>query len=140
MSCEYFESKVEHFAQLKDFFYSQHNWKPQGSKILKPETVNWRVEVLTGCLRAGLPIKKLDDLIPLFERNNFSICDSSLMADCINIQEISMVKEELRGKYFGVVFDGTCRFAEIYIFIVRYLGYQANIQQRIGGVRLPANL
>ena len=68
----------------------------------------WRIEVLHAFLTAGIPLRKIDDLRHLFERNNHRLTEHSNLLKPIPVilqEELRLIKTELKqpgteeGKY-----------------------------------------
>ena len=90
----------------------------------------YRVKVLTCFLRAGVPLRKL------LEENAMRLTDRRHMSDLKEKQQ--RIKREISSEFVSVIFDGTSRLGEALAVVVRFVGVDWTIQQRLVRVQLLA--
>ena len=96
-----------------------------------------RLEVVEGFLFRGVPLKKIDHLRHLLERNNFRLTSSSHLTQLVPLllkQEIDQVKEDLKrsgGRDVSVIFDGTTRQGEAIAILVLYVDTEWQLRQKL---------
>ena len=98
----------------------------------------YRVKVVKTFLQAGVPLSKLNIFRDLLEENGYRLSDRRFMFDLIPfiLKEEEKLKEELKGKHLGVVFDGTTRLGEALAIIVRFVSESWTIEQRLIRIQL----
>ncbi len=105
---------------------------PCGEKL--PEEVRvYRVKVVKVFLRAGVPMSKLEFFRDLLEENGKRLTEPSYMLDLVPFilsEERQKIKQEIKGKFLSIVFDGTSRLGEVLGVVVRYV-HQWEIRQRL---------
>ncbi len=103
------------------------------------------MEVVERFLSAGIPLRKIDELRNLLERNNYRLTHSSHLSDQITPileNEISRLKEELRdhastspqqykSREVSLIFDGSTRLGEAVAILVRFVSDTWEIKQRL---------
>jgi len=75
-------------------------------------------------LSAGVPLNKLPRFSGLLEENGYRLTDRRRMSDTVTLilqQEKHKIKKEISGKYFSIIFDGTSRFGELFVTIIRFV-------------------
>ena len=89
-------------------------------------------------LKAGIPIRKMDKLRTLLERQGYQLSHSSNMIDYVTIiykQEIERIKAEIRQgvstRDVSVIYDGSTRQGEVIVILVRFVDNDWNIVQRL---------
>ena len=92
-------------------------------------------------LKAGIPIRKIDRLRPLLEKNGYRLTSSANLGQYIALifkQEVAKIKKELSVPGEGemtrdvsVIFDGSTRQGEAIAVIVRFIDDAWNITQRL---------
>ena len=105
---------------------------PSGEKL--PEEVRvYRVKVVKTFLRAGVPMSKLEFFRDLLEENGKRLTEPSHMLELVPFilsEEKEKIKQEIKGKFLSIVFDGTSRLGEVLAVVVRYV-HQWEIRQRL---------
>ena len=94
----------------------------------------YRVKVVTALLRAGIPLLKLDSFRDILEENAYRLTDRRHMFDLVPFilkEEETRIKNEVTGKHLSVIFDGTSRLGEALAVIVRFVGEQWTLEQRL---------
>ena len=51
-------------------------------------------------------------------------------------EEEAAIKEEISGKDLGVIFDGTTRFSEAIVIVLRYVSNSWTLEQRLVSIQL----
>ena len=113
---------------------------PVGQSLPQDQRI-FRVKVVTAFLRAGVPLNKLDCFRELLEEHAHRLTDRRHMSDLIPViasQEQSLIKEELKGKFISIIFDGTTRLGEAMAILVRYVDSEWRIQQHLVRLQLIA--
>lgn len=85
---------------------------------------SFRAEVVQAFLHEGIPLAKIQGLRQLLEKNNFSLCSTSHMAEYIPMilaEEKSRIKKLIRGVPLSIIFDGTTRLGEAIAIVVRVI-------------------
>ena len=76
-----------------------------------PESTRvYRVKVVTTLLQAGVPLSKADVFRVLLQQNAFNLSDSSNLRKLIPFilqDEISKIKQDIKGRPVAIMFDGT---------------------------------
>ena len=108
---------------------------------LRLEERAYRIEVISELLKAGIPIRKIDMLRPLLEKNGYRFTGSTNQGQYISIvlkQEIEQIKEALGlpgqvglTRDLSINFDGSARQGEAIAIIVRFLDNNWLITQRL---------
>lgn len=98
----------------------------------------YRLQVVEEFLKAGIPIRKMDKLRTLLERQGYRLSHSSNMMDYVTIiykQEIERIKAEIRQgvstRDVSVIYDGSTRQGEAIVILVRFVDDDWNIVQRL---------
>lgn len=101
----------------------------------------YRIEVVGEFLKAGIPIRKIDALRPLLEKNGYRLTGSTHQGQYISSvlkHEIEQIKEELAmpgqiglTRDLSIIFDGSTRQGEAIAIIVRFLDNNWMITQRL---------
>ena len=102
------------------------------SAVSDDETVH-RVEAVTACLQAGIPLAKLNIIRPLLERNNHRLTEATHLAQYVPFvlkTEKERIREEVsEAEFVSVLFDGSTRQGEALAVIVRFVDKEFEIQQ-----------
>ena len=75
-------------------------------------------------LQAGVPLGKLDVFRELLEENSYQLCHRRHLFDLIPFilnEEITQIKNEIKDKFLGVVFDGTTHTCEALAIVIRFV-------------------
>ena len=86
----------------------------------------YHVKVVTALLRAGLPLSKLDSFRDILQENAYRLTDRRHMFDLVPFILKEEEANEVAGKHFSVIFDGTSRLGEV---IVRFVGEEWTLEQ-----------
>ena len=120
---------------LQKYETSSH---PKGETLLDATKV-FRVKVVSTLLRAGISLNKIDDLRELLEEGSYSLSSSSNMRQLVPFilsEEIEKVKQEISGKSVSIIFDGTTHVTEAFVLILRFIGDNWELKQRVVSFRL----
>ena len=102
----------------------------------------FRVKVLKAFLRAGIPLNKIGPLRELLEESGgYRLCDKRFLYDLIPFvvkQEEAQVKEEIKNKHVGIIFDGTTHTCEVLAVVLRFISDSFTIEQRLVKIELLA--
>ena len=85
-------------------------------------------------LRAGIPLSKLDSFRDILEENAYRLTDRRHMFDLVPFilkEEEARIKNDIAGKHLSVIFDGTSRLGEALAVIVRFVGEDWTLEQRL---------
>lgn len=94
----------------------------------------YHVKVVTALLRAGIPLSKLDSFRDILEENAYRLTDRRHMFDLVPFilkEEEARIKNDIAGKHLSVIFDGTSRLGEALAVIVRFVGEDWTLEQRL---------
>ena len=112
--------------------------KHNKDSTLPVEERAYRLQVVEEFLKAGIPIRKMDKLRTLLERQGYRLSHSSNMMDYVTIiykQEIERIKAEIRQgvstRDVSVTYDGSTRQGEAIVILVRFVDDDWNIVQRL---------
>ena len=111
---------------------------PKG-ETLPDATKVFRVKVVSTLLRAGISLNKIDDLRELLEERGYRLSSSSNMRQLVPFilsEEINKVKQEISGRSVSIIFDGTTHVAEAFVLILRFIGDNWELKQRVVSFRL----
>ena len=111
---------------------------PRGETLPESQQV-YRVKVVRTFLQAGVPLSKLSDFRDLLEENGYRLSDRRFMFDLVPFilkEEETCLKQELRGKQVGVIFDGTTRLGEALAIILRFVSESWTLEQRLVRIQL----
>jgi len=101
----------------------------------------YRVKVLKAFLRAGIPLNKITPLRELLEESGYRLCDRRFMYDLIPFvvkEEEMQIKDEIRNKHVGVIFDGTTHTCEALAIVLRFMSDSYTVEQRLVRIKLLA--
>ncbi len=92
----------------------------------------YRIKVLMSFMRAGVPFSKLKYFRDILEENSMRLTDPSHMLQLVPfvLEQEKSLKEEIKGKYLSIIFDGTSRLGEVLAIVIRYVD-QWNVHQRL---------
>ena len=99
------------------------------------------VKVLNAFLQAGIPLNKIGPLRELLEESGYYLCDRRFMYDLIPFvvkEEELQIKDEIRNKHIGVIFDGTTHTCEALAIVLRFMSDSFTIEQRLVRIQLLA--
>ena len=112
-----------------------------GTGLTEPEAVSsaesqQRIQIVRSMLQAGIPLAKVDYLLPLLESDrNERLTDSShlsLYMPFLLEEEVKQLKEELtEARFSSVVFDGSTHLGEALVIVIRYVDSSWSFQQRL---------
>ena len=112
--------------------------KHNKDSTLPVEERAYRLQVVEEFLKAGIPIRKMDKLRTLLERQGYRLSHSSNMMDYVTIiykQEIERIKAEIRQgvstRDVSVIYDGSTRQGEAIVILVRFVDDDWNIVQQL---------
>lgn len=112
--------------------------KHNKDSTLPVEERAYHLQVVEEFLKAGIPIRKMDKLRTLLERQGYRLSHSSNMMDYVTIiykQEIERIKAEIRQgvstRDVSVIYDGSTRQGEAIVILVRFVDDDWNIVQRL---------
>lgn len=97
------------------------------------------MKVVTSFLKAGVPLSKLHHFREVLEQHAYRLADERGMFDLIPFvlsEEQKRLKAELKGKIVSLIFDGTSRLGEALAIIVRFVGDEWKIEQRLVRLQL----
>lgn len=99
------------------------------------EVQEFRFSVVETLLGLGIPLNRLDKgLNALLARTGMRVTHSAGMRQYIPKvleKELSLLKEELEGETFCLIFDGTTRVGEALAVVVRYCTADFHVRQRL---------
>jgi hypothetical protein len=99
----------------------------------------YRVKVVTCFLKAAVPLHKLDCFRELLEEHAYRLSDRRHLSDLIPFirsEEESKIRQEIRGKPVSVIFDGTTRLGEALAIVLRFVGDEWSLEQRLVRLQL----
>ena len=120
---------------LRKYENSNH---PKG-ETLPDATKVFRVKVVSTLLRAGIALNKVDDLRELLEEGGYCLSNSTNMRQLVPFilsEEVKKVKQEISGRSVSFIFDGTTHVAEAFVLILRFIGDNWELKQRVVSFRL----
>ena len=97
----------------------------------------YRVKVVTCFLRAGVPLRKYDHFRELLEENALRLTDQRHMSDLIPFI-LKEEQQEISSKYVSVIFDSTSRLGEALAVVLRFIGDNWTIEERLNRLQLLA--
>lgn len=87
------------------------------------------------CLKAGIPIAKIDCMRPFLEKYGHCLTSSGHLSETIPLvleREKEILKTDISiANEFSVVFDGSSRLGEVLAIVLCYIDTQWKIQQRL---------
>ena len=101
----------------------------------------FRVKVLKSFLQAGIPLNKIGPLGDLLEEGGYRLCDRRFLYDLIPFvvkEEEMQIKDEIKNKHVGVIFDGTTHTCEALAIILRFISDSFTIEQKLVRIQLLA--
>ena len=101
----------------------------------------FRVKVLKAFLQAGIPLNKIGPLRELLEETGYRLCDRRFLYDLIPFvvkEEEAKIKDEIKNKHVGIVFDGTTHTCEALAVVLRFISDSFTIEQRLVRIQLLA--
>ena len=111
---------------------------PRGETLPEEQQI-YCVKVVSSFLKAGIPLSKIESLRDLLEENAFRLTDRRNMHDYIPFilkEEETRVHSEIHGQQLSVVFDGTTRFGEALAVVLRFVGSDWCVYQRLVRVQI----
>jgi len=130
-------------AKEKDLAESLQNYNDnvhlQGETLPQAQQI-YRVKVLKAFLRTGIPLNKIGPFRQLLEEIGHRLCDRRFMNNLIPfvVKEQTQVKDEIRNKHVGVIFDGTTHVCEALAIVLRFISDSFTAEQRLVRIQLPA--
>ena len=97
--------------------------------------------MLKAFLRAGIPLNKIGPLRELLEESGYRLCDRRFIYDLTPFvvkEEELQIKDEIRNKHVGVIFDGTTHTCEALAIVLRFMSDSFTIEQRLVRIQLLA--
>lgn len=97
------------------------------------------MKVVCTFLKAGVPLSKIELFRDLLEETAFRLTDRRFMMDLIPFilkEEEATIKNEITGKDLGVIFDGTTRYGEAMVILLRFVSDSWTLEQRLVHVQL----
>lgn len=94
----------------------------EGSKMPASEVAE-RIAIVEMFMDAAIPLSKIDKLRSRLERNNTALTDSSHMRQLVpivNVRQSMLVSLAVKGRPVVIIFDGTPRFGELLLVLVRF--------------------
>ena len=113
---------------------------PVGECLVESVRV-YRLKVLCCCMKAGVPLHKVDCFRDILEENSLRLSSRSDFAEMFPIvrrEEEAKLCEELDGKDISIVFDGITHVCEAMLIVVRFVDQDWCIQQRVVRMMLLA--
>eukprot|EP00117_Sycon_ciliatum_P019733 scpid82857/ scgid17792/ len=92
-------------------------------------------------MKAGIPLKKIDELRPLLEEHEHCLTGSQHLGDMIPMiqeSERRTVRKQIAGKDISVIFDGTAAVCEAFAVVVRFIEKDFSIHQALVRLQLAA--
>ena len=105
---------------------------PRG-ETLPPNQLVLRVKVVRTFLKAGVPLRKIELFRDLLA---FRLTDRRFMMDLVPFVLKEAIKNEISGKDLGAIFDGTTRFSEAVVIVLRHVSDSWTLEQRLVRVQL----
>ena len=87
-----------------------------------------------------MPISKCEHFRDILEENALRLTDRTHMLELIPFvldEEKTHIKEEIKGKYLSIIYDGTSRLGEVLAIVVCYVDNWEILQQL---VRMPKRM
>ena len=125
---------AETFQKYNDDVHLRGETLPQTQQV-------FRVKVLKSFLRAGIPLNKIGPLRDLLEEGGYRLCDRRFLYDLIPFvvkEEEMQIKDEIKNKHVGVIFDGTTHTCEALAIILRFISDSFTVEQRLVRIQLLA--
>jgi len=100
----------------------------------------YRVKMLKAFLRADIPLNKIGPFRELLEESGHRLCDRRFMNDLIPfvVKKQIQVKDEIRNKHVGVIFDETTHVCEAIAIVLRFISDLFTVEQRLVRIQLFA--
>src|SRR5262245_4014754 len=89
-------------------------------------------------MRALIPLFKLEMVRGILEENSLRLASPSVLAQYIPSileQEKKAMMKDVAGKQISVTFDRTCRVAEVYCYVIRFIDDSMRICMRLGSLK-----
>ncbi|KAK3745835.1 hypothetical protein QZH41_004304 [Actinostola sp. cb2023] len=113
---------------------------PKGEMLSDSKRL-FRIKVMKTFLKAGVPLKKMDDFRELLEEGGYRLTSVPNMRQLIPFvrkEEEETIKGEISGSNVSVIFDGTTRLGEALAIVVRFITADWEIKQRLVRLQLLA--
>eukprot|EP00117_Sycon_ciliatum_P014757 scpid83935/ scgid14881/ len=94
----------------------------------------YRLNVVRTLMKEAMPLKKADGLPDLLEKDGLRLTTSSHLTEFIPVvlsEEQDTFKKKIAGRDVALIFDGTTRLGEAIAIVLRYVGDDWKIQQRL---------
>lgn len=111
---------------------------PRGETLPESQQV-YRIKVVQAFLRARVPLNKMDAFRDILEENAYRLTDRRNMYDYIPFilkEEETRIRKDIDGRCLSVILDGTSRMGEALAIILRYVGDDWDLQQRLVRVQM----
>ena len=85
-------------------------------------------------LQAGIPLNKIGPLRELLEETGCRLCDRRFLYDLIPFvvkEEEAQIKDEIKIKHVGTIFDGTIHACEALAVVLRFISDSFTIEQML---------
>lgn len=108
---------------------------------LPDDVVVYRTKCLRVCMKAGIPLKKIDDLRPLLEEHGHCLTGSQHLGDLIPMiqeSEREYVLKQITGKDISIIFDGTTTVCEAFALVIRFVEKDFSVHQVLARLQLAA--
>ena len=92
-------------------------------------------------MQAGIPLNKIGPLRELLEETGYRLCDRRFLYDLILFvvnEEEAQIKDEIKNKHVGIIFNGTTHTCEALAVILRFISDSFTIEQRLVRIQLLA--
>ena len=86
-------------------------------------------------------MNKIGPLRELLEETGYRLCDRRFLYDLIPFvvkEEEAQIKDEIKNKHVGIVFDGTTHTCEALAVVLRFISDSFTIEQRLVRIQLLA--
>ena len=92
-------------------------------------------------MQAGIPLNKIGPLRELLEETSYRLCDRRFLYNLIPFvvkEEEAQIKDEIKNKHVGIIFDGTTHTCEALAVVLRFISDSFTIEQGWLGIQLLA--
>ena len=92
-------------------------------------------------LQAGIHLNKIGPLRESLEETGYWLCDRRFLYDLIPFivkEEETQIKDEIKNKHVGIIFDGTTHTCEALAVVLRFISDSFTIEQRLVRIQLLA--
>lgn len=123
-------------AKFLHDYYVKHPDEKDSSVDEETQLFRWRA--VEACMKAGIPLEKIDDIRTLLERGGKSLtasCHLRSFVPKIEHMELATIIEELKNQKVCLIFDGTTRQGEATAVLMRWCDSTFEIKQRLIALR-----